>query len=99
MGALFRVSHSGLLVSAPGIPAGLVRMSVGLSGTLEQRWAQLAECFATAARAGPLPFRAAEARAFCSCPLYRTRSLLPCSLPATWRALTKSAYYILHPLS
>ena len=31
-----------------GIPSGLVRMSVGITGTLEQRWLQLRESFLAA---------------------------------------------------
>ena len=37
-----------------GIPSGLVRMSVGITGTLEQRWLQLRESYlaATGSRTG-----------------------------------------------
>ncbi len=33
---------------AAGIPSGLVRMSVGITGTLEQRWLQLRESYLAA---------------------------------------------------
>lgn len=34
--------------AAAGIPSGLVRMSVGITGTLEQRWLQLRESYLAA---------------------------------------------------
>jgi hypothetical protein len=46
-----------------GISSGLVRMSVGITGTLEARWAQLEEAFRAVARPDAAPaFRAAQAR-------------------------------------
>ena len=50
-----------------GIPSGLVRMSVGITGTLEQRWAQLRESFLAAssglAKAGAPAVRSIDAMA------------------------------------
>lgn len=66
-----------------GIPPGLVRMSVGLTGTLAQRWAQLAECYDTVSGRKPLPYRAAEVlpSIFCMpCPLLLSSSASPAPL-------------------
>ena len=38
----------GWTCTAAGIPSGLVRMSVGITGTLEQRWLQLRESYLAA---------------------------------------------------
>ena len=46
-------SNDDLCVAA-GIPSGLVRMSVGITGTLEQRWEQLRQSY-LAATAGIAP--------------------------------------------
>ena len=45
-----------------GISSGLVRMSVGITGTLEARWAQLEEAFHAVAQPAEPTFRAAQAR-------------------------------------
>ncbi len=52
----------GELRSGAGIPAGMVRMSVGLTGSLEQRIGQLMESFTAVCGHRQLPYRAAEAR-------------------------------------
>ena len=45
--------RASLQVSGPaGIPSGLVRLSVGITGTLEQRWLQLKQSY-LAATSGP----------------------------------------------
>ncbi|KAK9821713.1 hypothetical protein WJX81_001329 [Elliptochloris bilobata] len=46
--------------AAAGISSGLVRMSVGITGTLEARWAQLEEAFRAIARPAEPAFRAAQ---------------------------------------
>lgn len=40
---------------AAGIPSGLVRISVGITGTLEQRWLQLRESYLAASVGSPNP--------------------------------------------
>ena len=46
-----------------GIPMGMVRMSVGLTGSLEQRLEQLMESYTAVCGHKHLPYRAAEVRA------------------------------------
>lgn len=52
----------GELWPGAGIPAGMVRMSVGLTGSLEQRMGQLMESYTAVCGHRQLPYRAAEAR-------------------------------------
>ena len=52
----------GELWAGAGIPAGMVRMSVGLTGSLEQRMGQLMESYTAVCGHRQLPYRAAEAR-------------------------------------
>lgn len=51
-----------LALCMAGISNGLVRMSVGITGTLEARWAQLEEAFYAVAQPAEPAFRAAQAR-------------------------------------
>lgn len=44
-----------------GIPVGMVRMSVGLTGSLEQRMEQLMESYSAVCGHKHLPYRAAQA--------------------------------------
>ncbi len=50
------------MVVVAGIPMGMVRMSVGLTGSLEQRLGQLMESYTAVCGQKHLPYRAAEVR-------------------------------------